>query len=447
MRTKQKQTPAEQSWGRLGLNLPPPPTPMRAPSGIVVKSVESLDRFIQHPGFGLTPQKVVQCYRQAECGWPERQVDLFEDIIENDGHLRSVIEARTLAVAGKPWSVMPGGNEPIDIAAAQILNDALEETNFGEAIGAVLGARYYGYSATEIRWEDVGGDVVPTWFVPIPFRRIRFDDQDQPRIVNGMNGFETEALEPGKWIYARNTGPLTSVTARSGLMRTATWFALWKRWSWRDWVIYAEKFGIPLVIGRYQADSGSTDADKAALEDIVSDIGEAGSAVMSDKTEVEIREAQRGGDSNGLHINIVKESNNEISKLITGSTLTVESGGPGSFALGKVHESRAFDLVVSDADLVAKRFAMDLARPFLRFNGLEGARVPRLNIAVTREVDPLTRAQIVEKLHGMGLPLDTEQLRNEFQIKAPPSDERALQPPDQCDQGMGLPFSDRDDPA
>ncbi len=411
---------------RLGLNMPPVPLSVTAPKGLQVRSVEWLDRFVQHPGVGLTPAKVVSVYRTAEWGWCQEQCDLFEDIIENDGHLRSVIEARTLAVAGKEWTVLPGADDPLSVAASELLSAALTRTNFSDAIAYIVGARYYGYSLTEIQWERVGPDVLPTWFITIPHRRVAFDAADRPTIINDLNTIEGESLEPGRFVYATNTGgPITTRVARSGLMRTATWYALFKRWSWRDWVIYAEKFGIPMVIGTH--DEGATEEQVTKLEDTVTNIGEDGQAIKSRDVEVEIKEVVQT-DTN-LHKGIVEEANTEISKLITGSTLTTDSGGPGSFALGKVHETRSFDLVVADAKLVARRFAEDVARPFLKFNGFEGAAVPRLTIAIARETDPGARLKEFTGAQSIGVDVDSEQVREELLLRVPPSEDRILKPP------------------
>ncbi len=404
--------------------MPPLPLPVIPNIGDTVSQpVEEFDRVTRHPGFGLDVQTVVQIYRGAEFGWPMDQCDMFADVRENDGHLRSILEARNLAVSGKKRQIMAGGNEKIDAVAADVLEDAMRETNFSDLIAHLLGTRPDGYAGSEIDWREIDGDFVPTWFVNVPCRRFKFDEGDRPVLLSRGN-FEGEALRPGHWVFGRNAP--SGIVARAGLMRTATWFALFKRWSWRDWVIYAEKFGIPLVLGKYEQDA--TEEDKDELETAVTDIGEAGQATMSKSTEVEIKEAAQGAASNNLHSGIVSEANNEMSKLITGSTLTVEQGGPGSFALGKVHADRSFDLILADAEFVQDRFREDIARPFMHFNGFGDAAVPKLVIHVVQQSAPLTRAQVAAKLHEMGLKLDTEQLREEFQFRAPPSDARALPP-------------------
>lgn len=385
------------------------------------RPAEYLDRWLTHPGFGLEPAHVWAIYRQAEWGYPMSQVDLFDDMIEGDGHLRTTVHKRNLAVSGKERQIMPGGDRPIDIAAAELCAAMLAETNLEDAIIHQLSTRPTGYAGTEILWEKRDGDVIPSWFVNVHARRFVFDELGRPNMIAKVGDMKGTPLAPGGWIFGRNAvvGPVV----RSGLMRTALWFAMFKRWSWRDWVIYGEKFGIPSIWGRY--DSDATEEDRDALEEAVTNIGEDGQAVMSKKTEIEIKEST-SSNSNNLHAGIVAEANLEISKLITGSTLTLEQGGAGSFALGKVHQSGAFEYVQADARLVNRLLREYLFRPMLVFNGLADARTPRQVIHVSQESDPLTRAQVAEKLQGMGLAIDGEQMREEFQLRAPPVPDREL---------------------
>ncbi len=402
--------------------MPPPPLALQAPGGITVKGLPS-DRSQLHPEFGLEPAQVISIYRAAECGWTTHQADLFEGIVERDGHLQATILGRINAVAGKTWQVMPGGADQQSIVAAELIDATLKATNFGQMIAHWLSTRYMGWAGAEIVWDRRDGVVMPIWFIDVPARRYSFDSADRPELVN-QTSLDREPLEPGKWIFVRNRGPFAGLTSRSGLLRGATWMSLFKSWSWRDWVIYAEKFGIPLVIGKYK--QGATELEKQNLEEAVEDVGEAGQATMSEETLIEIKEAQRGGDSNGLHRSIVREANEEISKLITGSTLTMQTGGNGSFAQAEVHANTSFAHVEADAALIASNVALQLFRPFLEWNGFTTAKTPRLVIHITKETDGLTRIKEGQGLIEMGLDLDSEQLREETGFRAPPTPDRVL---------------------
>ena len=80
--------------------------PRQAPRGRSAREVQ-LDKWVDHPGYGLTPQRLVQIFALAEAGYPREQCDLFEDLVESDAHLRNLLEQRcqgTLQVWAEPFT-------------------------------------------------------------------------------------------------------------------------------------------------------------------------------------------------------------------------------------------------------------------------------------------------------------------------------------------------------
>jgi len=385
------------------------------------------ERFVEHPGMALNPRKIVAIFALAEQGWPQVQCDLFEDVVERDGHLRAQIEPRIEAVAGKSWTLQAGGPDPADIDAAHLLEDAVRAVpNVPEVLEHQLTSTFYGYAATEIVWEqNRDGMVVPVWFGNTPHRRFRFDEDDNPFVLVDDDTRTGIALERGRWMFSRRRGRRA---ARAGLLRSATWWSHFKTLSVRDWVLYSEKFGLPYILGRYE--EGASDEDKKVLKQALQELGKDSIAALSKNVEVLIESAKAGGKSDDVHGALVALCNAEISKLITGATLTGETGGPGSFALGRVHQDTRFDLVQSDAERLAIRFEQDVGVPFVRFNSFPaGTRPPRLKIHVVRDVAPKERAEIMAVvLNELRLPLDAEQIRQEFQLKAPRAGGEAATP-------------------
>ena len=371
-----------------------------------------------HPGYGLKAQTLLASYRQAEYGYTWQQCDVFDDVIESDGHLRAQLEARLDAVAGKPWIVLPGGDTKADQSAAEELEGALREVPaFSDTLAHQLKANWYGYSASEIEWKYANGAIAPVYFANAPHRRMLFDYATyQPRYMTGLS-MTGIPLEPGGWWFT--TRSMSSyVPARAGLMRTAAWWALFKRMSVRDWVVFSQRFGLPYVTGEY--DERASPADKEVLASAVAKLGSDGAAVFSTACKIMVHTVEKGGKSEDVHGAIVGLANSEISKLITGSTLTTETGGPGSFALGQVHADAAFELRAGDAEKISQKFELGIGAPFVKWNGMSGARAPRLKINLVRDMAPLVRAQILSILgSNLMLPLSAQQIRTEFQLKEP----------------------------
>lgn len=396
------------------------PDPLRSPAtGVVISDPRSnVDIFENHPGVGAGPDRVLSAFRSAERGNPAQQCDLFNDFVENDGHLRSLVTQQISSVTGTGWQVIPGGDDRSDVLAASLLDDALRKTNFIQLAKHQLTARYFGYAGSELTWGlDEGGRIVPRWFSNVMHRRFEFDDLGRPMLVLGNNA-ERVSLQRGRWMFSCNTS--SGIIPRSGLLRTASWFALFKRMCVRDWVIFCEKFGVPLIWGKYDEEADESDIDE--LHKAVTDVGEAGQGIFPREFEIVIEHAVKEGSADSAFGALTLLCNSEMSKLIVGATLTNDTGGPGSFALGQVHDQARFALTLSAAQDFAEQFVQDVSGPFVEYNGLP-ARAPRVRFHIVRDQDPEKRAKVLDLLaNNLGLELDEAQVRQEFQVKPPAGD-------------------------
>lgn len=401
--------------GRAFIDAPAVTPPVPPP--IQTRPWPSVDRSSARPGYKLTPERVWSALRQAEMGYPATQIQMVEDVIESDGHLRGLYISRMTSVAYRPVILQPGDARPASVTAAEILGQAMVKANYHDLAWQSMDAVFQGFAPTEMQWgiDDETGAIVPKWFSAVPLNRFRFDTNDYPLITSATNPVG-DPLLPGGWVYARR--PHRRVV-RAGLMRTAIWWALFKRMSMRDWMVFAEKFGIPLVLGFYE--ERASEQSRKALEEAIIDIGTDGAAILSEATRIVVESgaAVRGGDVSSLHPAVIAMCNAEMSKLINGSTLSVETGGPGSFALGKVHENRSNNLSATDAFWLEMVLRSSISQPFLVYNGFAAASPPRWKIQVVPDMAPLERVTVAEKLQGMGLELDAEQMYEEYGLRRP----------------------------
>lgn len=232
-----------------------------------------------HAGRNLNPARLLAAYDMAELGDPREQCDIFEDRIEVDAHLRSLLETRVDAVARKPWVVQEGGDAPADRTAARLLEERLRLVpNFIETLEHQLRFNWYGYSATEIDWALVDGFISPTWFENVAPQSFRFDPAtDEPFLLTTRNIGLGEPLLAGRWWFTARTGRRTAAT---GYMRTAAWWSMFKGFGVRDWMVWARRFGIPSVHGKHADDA--TPEDIAALKKAAQNLGRDGWAVFND---------------------------------------------------------------------------------------------------------------------------------------------------------------------
>lgn len=385
------------------------------------------DRWSAHPGRKLTTAKLVAAYNSAELGYPADQCDIFDDREEADGHLRAQLGGRIQRVARKEWIVQAGGEADVDREAAKLLERQLRRTNIIETFEHQLTSNGRGWSLSEIHWERVKGLrpgmelAVPVWFDNVPHRRFQFDDFDRPLLVT-RSGAYPEPLVSGRWWYTPLSG---RCVAAAGLMRTAAWWSHFKTMTMRDWLVFANRFGIPLVYGQYE--DNASDEDKDILKKAVQVLGSDGWAVFSEAAKITIAEANKTGGTGEVHQALLNVCNSEISKLIDGATLTTETQGPGSYALGTEHSGRSFELRTGDAGWLSNSFERYVGRPFCEFNSIP-AEPPRLKFHLVRDEDPEKRAKVFDMaLNKLRIPLDADQVRQELQLKAPSGE--ALEPP------------------
>lgn len=385
---------------------------------VVAKPFRNVDTYNFHPGSGLSAELLLSFYRTAERGVPVYQFDCFDDLIEGDGHLRGLIDGRIQSVSGKEWVVLPGrANDPASAAAALALEGHLRnDLGFRDFLEHQLTAPFYGFAATNLVWDFVDGEVMPVRFVNVAHRRFAAPSQDRANeimLIAGDSKYELIALEPGLWAVSRyrHRNPWAA-----GLMRTGAWWAMFKRWSWRDWQIFADMFGLPVVVGYYE--EGASEPARLALIEAVKQIGEDGYAVLSAATSIIMKESARSGDATSVYPAISDRAEAQMSKLILGATLTTDAGGKGSYALGAVHENKSYNLMVSDARRVEEMFVRDIGRPFVAWNGYGNAAPPRLKLQIVRESSLMERAEVLEIL-GTAIEIDEDQVREEFSLRTP----------------------------
>lgn len=398
----------------------PDELPSNAPTGFQAGVVPVGDRWVNHPGHRLTAAKIRNAFANAEGGWPEDQCDIFDDRYEADAHLRDAFQGRNESVARKDWILIPGGDAPADIRAAELLDEALRNVcGLTQTFEHQLSALRYGYAYSEIMWERRDRLAVPVHFENVIPRRFRFaDDNDRPLLVTG-DDFEGEDLVRGKWWRTELTG---RKKAMAGLMRTAVWWSMFKTMAARDWVVFANRYGLPYAWATYD-NNLRDEKDKDVLKSMMKSLGTDGWAVFQRGVDVQILEANKTGGAEEVHGALVTLCNQEISKLVTGATLISENSGPGSFAATREHGARGFQRIAGDAKLLSESFEDYVGRPFVEYNGIP-ARPPKLKIHIVRDSDPLTRVKVLSMVvNELGVDVSKEQVRQEIQLKTPASDD------------------------
>jgi phage gp29-like protein len=128
------------------------------------------------------------------------------------------------------------------------------------------------------------------------------------------------------------------------------------------WDQFGEIFGMPIRIGKTQSRDPK---ELTKLETMLSEMGAAAWGLFPDGTEIEIKETTRG-DAYNVYDKRIERCNSEMSKMITGVTMTMDNGS--SRSQSEVHERQFDDVCASDADMLHDVINVRLF-PFLRQHG------------------------------------------------------------------------------
>lgn len=403
-------------------------------AGTVIAPLPS-DTYTSQAATGLTAEMLLSYHRMGERGLPVRQFDCWDDQRKRHGHLRALIEQRTQSVAGCEMIIRPGRDDKWSRVAAEALFERIAaNTNANDTImrGEVgirhegdlvslvehhMMAVHDGVALSNTVWDWVDGYVSPIEFVHGAPRRFRSPhERDAARIMLIVNeaGTELVPLEWGLWCVsrARNRNPWSG-----GLAVPSAFCSMFVGWSIRDWQVFAEMFGLPLVVGSYK--DGASLESRRKLEEACRMIGTDAYAVISDFCNIIIKDHARSGDSSTVYPAITRWCEDTLSKLIIGGTLTTDAGGPGSkgsYALGGVHEGRSYLLARGDTRRIQGMFRRDIGAPFCAWNGLDRAAPPDLKIQIAR--DSLERAKVLE-IVGQLVPIDEDQIYEDFTLRRP----------------------------
>ncbi|MEN6439783.1 MAG: DUF935 family protein [Syntrophobacter sp.] len=181
---------------------------------------------------------------------------------------------------------------------------------------------------------------------------------------------------------------------------------------------FAEVYGMPLRIGRYEP--GATRADREALTRAVRMLGSDAAGIISKSTEIEFIEAQKGSSTN-VYDGLASFCDAQMSKAILGQTLASEPGngkGAGSYALGRVHSEVRQDIVEADCRALAKTITRQVLRPLVGFNFGWDAPVPRFQFLCEPPEDMKAVAEVYKILSEIGFEFSREQVAERFKLPA-----------------------------
>ena len=390
------------------------------------------DRYSTYPSNGLTPEKLAAIFKEADNGDVLRQSELFEEMDEKDPHLSNCLQIRRNSVLGAnaDYEVIAGSDDQQSINIAEFVTEQIKKIpDFEISLQGLLEAIGNGFKIAEMMWDVSEGQAVTKKLKILPNQKFTFFSSILPQLITDKSPTEGEELTPFKFIYHRHRAKSGSPT-RAGVIRVSSWMYLFKNYSIKDWVAFAEIYGMPLRLGKYESTASSDDKD--ALIAAIRSLGTDAAGIISKNTEIEFVEAMKQSGQNNVYENLANFCNREMSKAILGQTLTTDTtGSTGTYSASRVHEMVRQDLKESDAKSLAGTINSQLIKPLVGFNFGWDAPVPEFQIKVFKPENLKIQAEIYKTLVEMGFQGVTEDhIHTKFGIPKPKKDEKVVLPPD-----------------
>jgi len=381
--------------------------------------------WVWRPLASLTPAQVAEILRTAAMGYGRDFLIAAADIEEKDLHYRAVLQTRKLAVAGLPWDVQPADESRAAKKAADLARRVLEAIDLPELMVQLLDALSKGYSVAEILWETDGPTWVPGAILPREAHWFRFD-RESGRELRLMDGTADGAELPPYKFVCHTPKVMAGIPIMGGLARSALWAWVFKSYALRDWAAFAELYGQPIRVGKYEA--GATREDIAVLKRAVFELGSDAGAVIPAGMALEIVESAAKSASADLYQRLIEYLDRQVSKAVLGQTLTTDQGSSGSLAQARVHDEVRADLMRADARALSATLTRDLIAPLVRLN-LPDAPLPRLTLIVEEPEDMAALADQLAKLAPLGLPIPHRWVRERWGIPEAAPNEPVLGAP------------------
>lgn len=385
---------------RISLALSSLGSPTTAQSGrLAPKRAE--DALRDYPSSGLTPSRLMAILREADSGAPAAAMELFEEMEEKDPHLFAVANTRRLALTGLEWRIVSAAEirKGVDPGAAEEAADYCRESlaildTFDEVLQHLSLAVGRNIAIAELIWEVIDGDLKVSSIEPVDFTRIVFDELDSPRILTDEDPMDGMVLPPNKFIV--HTPHSTSGhPIRGGLLRVTSMAYLAKNLALKDWMIFAELFGMPVRVAQYEPSASAE--EKREMLDMLDSLGSNAAGIFSRAVDLKFLEANRGtpGPPYG---NLIDFLNREMSKAWLGQTLTTETTGvSGSFAASIVHEEVRKDLQADDIRKEGRTLRRDLLAPLVRFKFGPSVPVPYFRRKLEMPADTQALAEVLDQ--------------------------------------------------
>lgn len=364
---------------------------------------------------GLTPYKLGELLQSAAGGDAHDYLTLAEEIEERDMHYACEIGKRKMAVSRLPITVEAAGDSAHDVEMADAVRNLTRKRGFRGLLKDLLDGIAKGYSVVEIIWSrgEIWQPASYAWRDP-RFFTFDLESRSEIRLLDDADMGNGVPLEPYKFMV-HLPHIKTGIPIRGGLARVAAWAWICKSYTVKDWLAFAEVFGMPLRVGKYG--SGAKQDEINILKMAVANLGSDAAAVIPESMLIELIERKGQGGENVFKI-LADYLDAQVSRLILGQTATTQ-GTPGKLGNEEAQAEVRHDIRDDDAEQLAETINRDLVQPFIDLNFGPQENYPQLLLRAPEREDVAAITNALKELVPLGLEVDQAVVRDKLGLPDP----------------------------
>ncbi|MGQ0621347.1 MAG: DUF935 domain-containing protein [Panacagrimonas sp.] len=378
---------------------------------------------------GLNPERLAIMLDQAADQDARDYLTLAEEMEERDAHYLSVLSTRKHAITGLEFQVEAASEDAAEVKIADAVRELFAGDDFADTAEELLDALGKSYSVVEIIWDLSERQWQPLRFQHRDPRWFKVDRETRRelRLITDENSSEGVPLAAFKFI-SHKPSIKTGILLRNGLARVVAFMHLCKAYALKDWLAFAEVFGMPLRVGKYGP--SATPRDVYILRQAVANIGTDAAAVIPEAMKIEFEQVGNVTGAHQLFEGLCEYLDKQVSKAVLGQTNTTDaqSGGLGS-GQADVHNEVRKDILRADARQLCNTLNRDLVRPFVDLNFGPQKKYPKVTLPIPEPEDLTVLTESLTKLVPMGLKVSMATVRDKLGLPDPDGDEELLTAP------------------
>lgn len=297
-----------------------------------------------------TIEKWRQAHIEAESGFGTRVTlyDLYEDA-RLDGFLERLIKKRLTGVLKHRLKYVDKNNVEIEV------DDLLKSRGFRKLRKEIGLQAAYGIAVIELSVENGKLKVFS-----IPKKHIRPNEGVITQEQYDFTGIDYRTAQMAKTVV--QVGENDDL----GYLLQASCYAFYKRGNIADWANYAQIFGMPFRVAKYD---GYNPTVRSQVEQAMEKAASAAYAIVPKEVEFEIIKDTGSSASNEMYDTLRKAMNEEMTVLIIGATETTTSSKSSGYAQSETHLKSVEEVMEDDKENELSILNEDFL-PVLQYLGL-----------------------------------------------------------------------------